>query len=264
LSSDIKRLDDVYSYLLYIPPRANILPPRLPTKNGLVDWDCAEALSIPDIKATLSHIQNHGSLPVRSSSTKLRARPEPTLNAAQPQFDSKEDRNDVGQCPVSTTAIEALKDKVAVWTQPGEPGHGVLTSSASPLRLCIFDGFLLYSPSMAEIQPHMDIKLFLRVGYEKAKARREARTGYATIEGWWADPPGYVDKIVWPNYVEDHAWMFEDGNVEGQFKEDVLKETGIHAQTQKDPDVDMETTLKWAVEVVMKSLEELSKGNDKS
>ncbi len=116
---------------------------------------------------------------------------------------------------------------------------------------------------MAEIQPHIDIKLFLRVGYEKAKARREARTGYATIEGWWADPPGYVDKIVWPNYVEDHAWMFEDGNVEGKFKEDVLKETGIHAQSQQGPDVDMETTLVWTVDVIMKALEEISSGNEK-
>lgn len=117
---------------------------------------------------------------------------------------------------------------------------------------------------MAEIQPHIDIKLFLRVSYEKAKARREARSGYATIEGWWTDPPGYVDKIVWPNYVEDHAWMFEDGDVEGRFREDVLKETGIHAQTQRDPDVEMEATLIWTVDVVMRSLEELSKENDKS
>ncbi|KFZ11569.1 hypothetical protein V501_04691 [Pseudogymnoascus sp. VKM F-4519 (FW-2642)] len=236
---------------------------ELPTKNGLLDWDCAEALSIPDIKSSLSHIQDHGTFPVGPSHSKLRSRPEPTLNAAQPQFDSKEDRNDVGQCPVSDAAIAGLKGRVAVWTQPGRPGHGILTSSESALRLCIFDGFLLYAPSMAEIQPHIDIKLFLRVGYEKAKARREARTGYATIEGWWADPPGYVDKIVWPNYVEDHAWMFEDGNVEGKFKEDVLKETGIHAQSQQGPDVDMETTLVWTVDVIMKTLEEISSGNEK-
>lgn len=52
--------------------------------------------------------------------------------------------------------------------------------------------------------------------------------------------------------------------MEVRFREGVLKETGIHAQTQRDPVVDMETTRKWAVEVVMKSLEELSEGNDKS
>lgn len=58
--------------------------------------------------------------------------------------------------------------------------------------------------------------------------------------------------------------MFEDSNVEVRFREGVLKETGIHVQTQRDPDVDMETTLKWTVEVVMNSLEELSERNDKS
>lgn len=109
---------------------------------------------------------------------------------------------------------------------------------------------------MASIQPHIDVKVFLRVSYAKAKARREARSGYATIEGWWEDPPGYVDKIVWPNYVEDHKWMFENEDVEGNFKEDVLKEWKILCQTEKGPDVDMETTLKWAVDTLMRQLEE--------
>jgi nicotinamide/nicotinate riboside kinase len=151
-----------------------------------------------------------------------------------------------------------MKAVVTEWTQPGHPGHGILNTSPSSLRLCVFDGFLLYSPSMASIQEHMDIKLFLGVSYAKAKARREARSGYATIEGFWEDPPGYVDKIVWPNYVSAHQWMFEDGNVEGKLKDDVLKEWKINAQADKSPDVEMETTLKWAVETLMKELEKLT------
>jgi len=103
----------------------------------------------------------------------------------------------------------------------------------------------------------MDIKLFLRVSYTKAKARREARSGYATIEGFWEDPPGYVDKIVWPNYILEHQWMFEDRDVEGKLKQDVLAEWKINAQADKGPDVDMETTLKWAVETLMNELEKL-------
>jgi nicotinamide/nicotinate riboside kinase len=111
---------------------------------------------------------------------------------------------------------------------------------------------------MASIQKHMDIKLFLQVSYTKAKARREARSGYATIEGFWEDPPGYVDKIVWPNYILEHQWMFEDGDVEGKFKQNVLTEWKINAQADKGPDVDMETTLKWAVETLMNELEKLN------
>jgi nicotinamide/nicotinate riboside kinase len=110
---------------------------------------------------------------------------------------------------------------------------------------------------MVTVQKHMDIKLFLRVSYAKVKARREARSVYVTIEGFWEDPPGYVDQIVWPNYVAEHQWMFEDGDVEGKLKDDVLAEWEINAQAGKDPDVDMEITLKWAVEILMKELERL-------
>lgn len=112
---------------------------------------------------------------------------------------------------------------------------------------------------MATVQPTMDIKLFLRVSYAKAKARREARSGYVTLEGFWEDPPGYVDKIVWPNYVEDHKWMFKGENVEGDFKDDVLKEWNI--KCQHGLDVDMETTLTWAVETLMEQLPLLVKSS---
>ena len=110
---------------------------------------------------------------------------------------------------------------------------------------------------MSAIQKYIDIKLLLRVSFAKAKARREARSGYVTLEGFWLDPPGYVDKIVWPNYVAYHQWMFENGDVEGKLKEEVLSEWNIKAQGDKGPDVDMETTLEWAVDVLMRDLENL-------
>ncbi|EKD12740.1 nicotinamide riboside kinase 1 [Drepanopeziza brunnea f. sp. 'multigermtubi' MB_m1] len=206
---------------------------ELPTKHGLLDWDCAEALSIPDIVKSLQHIHAEGTFP--------------------PDLDSKEDRNSVGECPVSDATIAALKERVSAWAEPGGSGHGILSGSNSAVRLCVFDGFLLYSKALGTVQPQIDIKLFLRVSYAKAKARREARSGYVTLEGFWEDPPGYVDKIVWPNYVEDHEWMFEGGDVEGRLRASVLKESGIRSQ-EGGPDRDMETTLKWAVEVLMEQL----------
>jgi nicotinamide/nicotinate riboside kinase len=157
---------------------------------------------------------------------------------------------------VPDTTIDSLKATVKAWTEPGNPGHGLLGS----IRLCIFDGFLLYSPSMAEIQPEIDIKLFLRVSYAKAKARREARSGYVTLEGFWEDPPGYVDKIVWPNFVEDHKWMFDGQDVEGKVNEEILKERNILTQTG-GADIDMPTTLEWAVKLLMKQLPHAIHGN---
>ena len=179
------------------------------------------------------------------------------LTQPQADLDSKEDRNSVGEIPISNEKLELLKSKVQTWLQPGQPGHGILTSTSKPLRLCLFDGFLLYSPSMRSIQSQMDIKLFLRVSYAKAKARREARSGYVTLEGFWEDPPGYVEKIVWPNYVEDHKWMFEGGNVEGALKPEVLKEWNIKCQ-HGGTDIDLTTTLEWAVQILMQELPALA------
>lgn len=101
----------------------------------------------------------------------------------------------------------------------------------------------------------LDVKLFLLVSHEKAKARREARDGYVTLEGFWKDPPGYVDKIVWSNYVESHAWLFEGGDVEGSLNKEVLEREGIDAQIGRGLDVDMSVTLEWAVDTVIERLE---------
>ncbi|ESZ92345.1 nicotinamide riboside kinase 1 [Sclerotinia borealis F-4128] len=211
---------------------------ELPKKHDLVDWDCTEALDIPGMVKSLEHIRKYGTFP--------------------PNLDSKEDQNSLGSCPVTDTEIEALKSHVKTWTQPGQPGHGILSDTESPIRLCIFDGFLLYSKSLAPVQGQIDIKFFLRVSYAKAKSRREARSGYVTLEGFWEDPPGYVDKIVWPNYVEDHKWMFEEGDVEGRLKDDVV--SGLNLKCQEGGlDIDMTTTLNWAVATIMESLPSFAK-----
>lgn len=111
---------------------------------------------------------------------------------------------------------------------------------------------------MEIVVPYIDIKLFLRVSYAKAKARREARSGYVTIEGFWEDPPGYVDKIVWPNYVDAHRHLFVGGDVEGGFERGVVKAKDIRCQ--EDLDVDMGTTLEWAVKLLMKELPKITSG----
>ncbi len=263
-------------------PRANPQS-RLPVRDGLVDWDCPEAISVPDMERSLAHIRSTGSLPVShnfrlsrrsshgfsvpslplaaSSSSSPSPGPNPsavpslTHATSQPDLESKEDRNSVGKCPVSDAKIEAMKAKVRAWVEPGQPGH-VIFAKPEP-RLCILDGFLLYCPQMRTVMDLIDIKLFLLVSRAKATQRREARDGYVTLEGFWKDPPGYVDKIVWPNYVQAHKWLFEDGNVEGVLRQDVLAEKGIHAQLGKGLDVDMEETLEWAVDTIMQALEKV-------
>lgn len=180
------------------------------------------------------------------------------LTTHKPFVDSKEDQNSIGACPVSETAISAAKSKVAAWLAPGQPGHALLQQRG--LRICVLDGFLLYSREMETggVPALLDAKLFLLVSRGRATQRREHRDGYVTLEGFWTDPPGYVDKIVWPNYAGSHAWLFKEGNVEGNLDEEVLREKGILAQVGKGLDVDMETTFEWAVETLMRQLEELA------
>lgn len=163
-------------------------------------------------------------------------------------LESKEDQNSVGKCPIPQTLIDSLKQKVNASLATDHP------LSTSALKLCVLDGFLLFSPSMAAIQPALDVKVFLRASYERAKSRREARDGYVTLEGFWADPPGYVDKIVWPNYVEEHKWMFEDGNVEGKYKKDVLARECIYVPKGEPLDGDLAETLEWLVSLILDEL----------
>lgn len=164
-------------------------------------------------------------------------------------MNSKEDQNSVGQCPVPDTLVAQLTDKVA----SGIPAMHPLRQSR--LRICLFDGFLLYSKSMTALAPSLDLKILLRASHAKAKARREARDGYVTLEGFWKDPPGYVDDIVWPNYVKEHGWLFEDGNVEGAYRQDLLRQEGIVVPPGEEVDVDMAETLQWMVDVILAELE---------
>lgn len=170
---------------------------------------------------------------------------------------SYQEGNTVGECPVSDAEIANVKARVRAWLQPGQPGDVIFGQKR--LKVCLLDGFLLYCKEMETVMKHIDLKLFLLVSHARAKERREARDGYVTLEGFWKDPPGYVDKIVWPNYVAAHGWLFEDGNVEGRLKEDVLRDAGIHAQIGQGLDVDFGITLEWAVETVMAGLERFTR-----
>ncbi len=187
------------------------------THRTLQDWDCAGALDLGLLGASLGFIAAHGRLP--------------------PGLQSKEDRNAVGESDVSDRAVEAYRrDLVAGIIRPSllsafatppspspspAPG-GAGAASAVDVRICVLDGFLLYpdpdlkpDPSIpAAITDRLDLKLFLRSTHARTKARREARQGYVTLEGFWRDPDGYVDEVVWPNYVREHAWMFEAGDVD--------------------------------------------------
>ncbi|KAI1172350.1 hypothetical protein F4777DRAFT_562001 [Nemania sp. FL0916] len=251
----------------------------------------------------LEHIRAEGTFPPPTADRPLNLRAR--LTAAQPFINSYQDGNSVGECTVTASAINDAKARVEAWLAPGEAGHAVFSpppppasSSTSPsadpstapteLKLCFIDGFLLYGPypPLREVTDDLlDVKIFLTASQQKATARREARDGYVTLEGFWADPPGYVEKVVWPNYAASHAWLFEDGDVDRKVRSEVLREKDILALPQvtntgattagdgggkgggkkgegekgEGLDIDMQVVFEWAVDTLMRKLEETAK-----
>lgn len=196
----------------------------IPVKDGIQDWDCIESLNLPELKSALQYIKTHGKSP--------------------PSFVSKEDQNSVGEHGVDADVIEGLRRKVAE----------VVQRKGWKTPIAVVDGFLLFSEDMREIRQLFDLKLFLRTSYQTAKRRREARSGYVTLEGFWEDPEGYVDKIVWPNYVKDHRFLFEGGDVEGDMDEQVSSEIGVRAMPRKAEE-SMGKCLEWAIEILLDVIE---------
>lgn len=200
------------------------------TDHKIADWDCLDSINLPALQSTLEYVREHGQSP--------------------PNFVSKEDKNSVGEIAVDRALIEDLKWKASKWIFADVPA------------ILICDGFLLYSESMCHIRDLFDVKLFLRTDYATAKPRREARSGYVTLEGFWEDPPGYVDKIVWPNYVKDHAFMFEGGDVEGgKVKGSTVRELGIEVMP-KEAQGSMTMCLEWAYGVLEEALQEFTMPRD--
>ncbi|KAI6382597.1 hypothetical protein MCOR25_000599 [Pyricularia grisea] len=205
---------------------------ELPKRAGHADWDCVGSLNIDQMEKSLTYIRENGQFP--------------------PDLNSIEDQNAVGKCPVSDAKIQELKTKVEEWSKPDGPGHGLLVPG--DLGLCILDGFLLYTPPLKHIMSLLDLKFFLLVSRATAIRRREARIGYVTVEGFWADPEGYATDVVWPNYAESHAWLFKNGDVEGELDMDAVRDSDILVQADRGTDVDMEITLEWVVEELMREL----------
>lgn len=68
----------------------------------------------------------------------------------------------------------------------------------------------------------LDMRWFIPSTRAQTITRRNARKGYVTLEGFWEDPEGYVEEVVWPNFGEDHGWLF-GGDGDGETKEEVMR-----------------------------------------
>jgi len=197
----------------------------------LQDWDCAGAIDAAALRRMLAFVKEHGR--VRDG------------------FDSIQDGNEVHEVDVREGVVERWK------TEFGE------ALGAQEMRICIVDGFLLFSEEMSGVRELFDVRMLLRADFATVKRRREARKGYVTLEGFWEDPEGYVDEIVWPNYVKDHGFLFKDGDVEGELDEHKVSELGIDVAPKESVN-DMTLCFEWASKILRTAIVERSSGSDKA
>jgi len=194
----------------------------------LQDWDCLGSVDVEGLRDMLQYIKEHGRV--------------------KEAFESKEDRNSVGDVKVDAKVVARWRTRFQ--------GMADKRGADGGLRIAIIDGFLLYSEELEQLRRMFDVKILLKADYHTVKTRRELRKGYVTLEGFWDDPEGYVDLVVWPNYVKDHSFLFQDGDVNGPVNQAVLEKLRISA-VPKDAVEDMTVCFDWACELLLDSVERL-------
>lgn len=127
-------------------------------------------------------------------------------------FESHEYRRSNYQCTLPPDVLETWRAKFhARPTASLCTAHG--GQRAERVHVLIVEGFLTFFDT--RVCNLFDVRLFLRISKALVKKRREERANYVLDDGQvWEDPPYYFDEIVWPAYLEAHARMFADGDVE--------------------------------------------------
>ncbi|VVT57749.1 uncharacterized protein SAPINGB_P005850 [Magnusiomyces paraingens] len=156
-------------------------------ETGLEDWDCPEAFDMDLLGRVLKTLKTC----------------EGDVSFAKSLYESKEETNTLGKIEVTDIELEYEKTKFIEHTR-----------NNLPVLYVIVDGIMLFHDPEA-VLPVLDLAVLLRAQYLELKRRREARSGYVTLEGFWTDPPGYFDDMVWPGYVRSHAYLFQKNGGEG-------------------------------------------------
>ncbi|KAE8325043.1 hypothetical protein BDV39DRAFT_179596 [Aspergillus sergii] len=259
------------------------------------DWDTIDAIDVKFLSSALSYIREHGHLP-------------PRLKSIQDLNEKSDSGVDEGTILQLQQEVGSRLRSLFQQQQQQQPGSGNEGAIAPVKRTIAFlEGFLLYSPPESEDKNHVlrpvheniDVHLFLPAPYDMVKSRREGRSGYVTsgpapeptslpqrrsvsdevdLEGeddrppqnFWTDPPGYVDDIVWPRYVQDHAWLIlpegepQKSNTLSADSQELINKVGQGVNLRTNAGVivapgegtrPMVDILKWAVEEVLKYLE---------
>ena len=198
----------------------------IPVRSGCIDADGPDGVDFEGMIETLDYIKaNGGRVPEKHKSWQY---------DVYPDLEARALRMVPGQI------LDRLKGEVSKKLQ------------GMRFSIVIVEGFLLYN--MPAVRRRLDGKLFVRLDHKEAKHRRMTRPLYGAEakEGEFWKTEDYFEKMVWRNCVEQHADLFEGGNVEGRIHKRVCTERGIAVQEAMN--VEVEKTLGWAVDSLISSL----------
>lgn len=196
----------------------------VPSRNGELDADGANAFDFASMKRVLKYVKREGKLP----ST----------------FHTMQAEEDEHVRAVSLVSQDELDDLKALVTR------SELFQSGRPIG--VVDGSLLYhDPTIRSL---LDVKIVLRASRDIAQQRRFEKPGNVDSEAgtnFW-QTRDYFDRIIWPNYSEEHGPLFENGDVQSRPIVGLCEELGIVIQPELD--LSVPETLKWATESIIKDI----------
>ena len=231
----------IAGYLKRIFPRLVVLheddfyipAAQLPHRAGFQNWDCAASIDQDRLKCVVGHARNERVLPAEFKSYQTEEEPSGAQEAV----------------------VQASQNNVQLFY--GQQGQHRPVDMESSVRetnslpdILLVEGFLLFGRSMTLLKDAFDLRILLGGKYEDLKRRRDGRTGYNTDEGFWKDPEGFFDLVVWPEYVEEHGFLFKNQDVNESVDEETAKREGI----EFCPEENVEEMLKWTVRTMMDSL----------
>ncbi|KAL9075886.1 MAG: hypothetical protein Q9161_001280 [Pseudevernia consocians] len=223
-------------------------------RDGIQDWDCAESLDLAGLEGVLRGVKAGEGRGRGMMMMERQGNFEPDGDG-DGDADGDEDEDGVHIARgISGACIERMRGKVRGWEEGVRGlGRGVV----------VVDGFLLFGKSVpGSLRGLFDVKVLLRAGYEDAKARRERRNGYVTLEGFWRDPEGYFERVVWPNYVGEYGGLVGVGEGEGGGGGGERREFEGQRVWLSDPRWGLEECLEWVIGVVGKEVERINRGMD--
>ncbi|KAK2768457.1 ribosylnicotinamide kinase [Arachnomyces sp. PD_36] len=261
-----------------------------PSGELVQDWDTIDAIDVARFSSALSYIRNNGALP-------------PFLKSKEDLNEVKDSGiSDETVERFRKLVFDRLKP-VLGGNNGGIPQSSIKLAFVEGFLLYAPPPSTSPSHPLRPIHSNIHIPLFLPATYSHVKARREGRSGYVTIgpppkpsakpdsdgkgmgtdteqqgekteenydeelpnQNFWEDPPGYVDDIVWPHYIKDHAWLLGPDSADGTQGDDAAKpkeggnvreDVGVSVAPGKG-ESSLEEMLGWSVEEVIRELKEM-------